>query len=102
MCNINIVFYISDTWYCSVRCRDDVNDIEDQVLQYSRKLMWDAPLQMTRNDIVREGDRMALISMWKIHMLSFWNRRHCHYRLIGHHLLACKKIYIKKYFLCNT
>ena len=48
-------------------------------------------LHLAHRDMVREGDGNALVSMWKIHMLQFWNRGHTHYKMIGHQFLACKE-----------
>ncbi len=42
---------------------------------------------------MREGDGEAMMSVWRLNMLEFWDNNHPRYLKIGHRLLAGKKQY---------
>ena len=70
-----------NVWYSSQHCDKQLEEGLDDVSDYSLRLVWDGLMQMSRNDMVREGDRRGAYF-------------HTHYRLIGHHFLVCK------FYLC--
>ena len=86
-------------WFCSDQCEADADISDDKVLHHNTKLMFVGLMHLAQRDFTREGDGEALVSMWKIHMLQFWNRGHTHYKMIAHQFLSCK---LRIYMLSNT
>lgn len=61
---------------------------DDYVQNYTRALMWEGLVNMTRKDAVREGDGPAMHSDWKLDYIQFWNNNHYKYTKIVHLFLA--------------
>ncbi|XP_035687479.1 uncharacterized protein LOC118423433 [Branchiostoma floridae] len=76
-----------DQWYCSDDCLQGAMS-EDKVQCYSKALMWEGLCHLVRRDCVREGDGPAMIQTWQMDMVSFWNKRHYKYFIIGHQMLT--------------
>ena len=50
--------------------------MDDQLMEHNIKLVFKSVRYEVSHDIVEEGDGEALLSMWKIDMLPFWNDGH--------------------------
>ncbi|CAG2241473.1 HARBI1 [Mytilus edulis] len=50
--------------------------------------MFDGLGHMARRDAIRENDGPAIISNWKVDMISFHNHHHPKYFILGHRLVA--------------
>ena len=96
---MNLFLYLyesSGTWFCSEECCLGLDNLDDDnVLQYSREVIWQGLNVAVRHDAVRQGNGLAMMSDWKYDMVSFWVNRHTTYFQIGHQFLA------SKYFLLN-
>ena len=53
--------------------------MDDQLMEHNIELVFKSVRYEGRHDIVEEGDGEALLSMWKIDMLQFWNDGHTHF-----------------------
>ena len=79
------------------------NNQEDHVKNYSLSLLWQGLRDLAHQDDIREGDGEAMMMIWRINMLQFWERKHNKYLIMGHRLLCSEYIqfYLKmksKYF----
>jgi len=86
-------------WWCSNKCREGTagEKSHDYVQSYSKTLGFLGLVDMVNRDIVREGDGEALNSEWRLAMPEFANKNHTKYFVIGHDLLAGKKIIFNKF-----
>ena len=64
------------------------NDQLDQIRSYARSATCYGLLDLCHRDTVREADGPAIMSMWRINMLRFWDGNHFKYLRAGHRLLA--------------
>ena len=76
------------TFLCNVG--DIPGASEDAVLQYSRAVMWEGLKDMVARDAIRENDGPAMISLWAMENVSFQDRGHNKYLIIGHRLLSSR------------
>ena len=83
----NALLYL-DVWYCSEQCRSNNNT--NKILKHSMRLLYECLCHLARRDMVREGDGLAVLSMWKINMFKFYKNNHTHYKTIGYNFLACE------------
>ena len=44
-------------------------------------------MDLAHRDTIREGDGVAMMSIWKLNMTRFWHGNHFKYLLLGHRLL---------------
>jgi len=45
-------------------------------------------MDMCHRDAIREGDGLAMMTLWRANMLRFWSGNHNKYFIAGHRLLA--------------
>ena len=84
-----------DTWYCSDECALGEEAFDDGVLQYTLEMLWKGINLLVRRDLVRAGDGLHMLTMWKLDMLQFWKNHHTRYLRLGHRLLACMFVHFK-------
>lgn len=75
-------------WYCSVGCAELAGQRPDYVRNYAISLTWYGLMDQVHRDTIREGDGLAMMSMWRLNMLRFWEGNHYKYLIIGHRLLS--------------
>jgi len=49
---------------------------------------WCGLLDLCHRDAIREADGVAMMTVWRVNMLRFWNGHHPKYFTTGHRLLA--------------
>ncbi|XP_053406393.1 uncharacterized protein LOC123566698 [Mercenaria mercenaria] len=83
-----------NNWYCSDSCRTPVTEnlenpyTEDGVYEYSKAAVYRGLLDLVHQDIIRENDGPAMMSLWRMNMVDFYSNNHHKYLQIGHMLLA--------------
>jgi len=75
-------------WFCSATCAVACGRQTDHVRNYSLAVCWYGLLDLCHRDAIREADGPAMMSMWRINMVRFWNGHHNKYLATGHRLLA--------------
>ena len=75
-------------WYCSWSCAEKGGVQQDYLRNYSVAVTWYGMLDLCHRDAIREGDGLAMMSIWKIHMPMFWRGNNYKYLIIAHRLLA--------------
>ena len=82
-------------WYCSKICQrargtKKLKNKEpvDGKFNYVTGLTYLELLEEVRRDAIRENDGIAMVSQWRLDMLSFHNRNHYKYIVMGHRLLS--------------
>ncbi len=84
------MFVTDETWYCSLQCATVGGASQDHLRNYSISTVWNGLLDIAYADMVKEGDGLAIMSMWRLNMIRFWIGGHNKYLIIGHRLLAGK------------
>ena len=77
-----------NSWYCSDACCVLDGQREDKLRSYSQSVLWNGLLDLSHRDMIREADGLAMMAMWRLDMLRFWEANHYKYLIIGHRLLA--------------
>ncbi|XP_076101214.1 uncharacterized protein LOC143071009 [Mytilus galloprovincialis] len=78
-----------EKWFCSQSCRSTITDPDiDHKFEYVKAVMFEGLGHMARRDAIRENDGPAIISNWKVDMISFHNHHHPKYFILGHRLVA--------------
>lgn len=97
------LYLVADgSWYCSRKCAAAAGEDQDHVRNYALAVTWYGLLDMCHRDMIREGDGLALLSMWRMNMLRFWGGRHYKYMILGHrHLAGWYNMYPFKHFPNN-
>jgi len=75
-------------WFCSMSCSVACDQPIDHVRCYSLAVCWNGLLDLCHRDVIREADGLAMMTMWRVNMVRFWNGRHNKYLATGHRLLA--------------
>lgn len=78
------------TWYCSPECASIGGEERDHVRSYALSVTLHGLLDLCHRDVIREADGLAMMSLWRVNMLRFWNGNHFKYLQLGHRLLAGK------------
>lgn len=55
---------------------------------YAIAVTWYGLMDLCHRDIIREGDGLAMMAMWRINTLRFWCGNHYKYMNLCHNLLA--------------
>ena len=75
-------------WFCSSVCEVASGHQTDHVRNYSLAVAWYGLLDLCHRDVIREADGLAMMAMWRVNMLRFWQGHHPKYLATGHRLLA--------------
>ena len=75
-------------WFCSAECAATVRQNADHVSSYAPAVTWYGLLDLCHRDTIREADGPAMMAMWRLNMIRFWQGHHYKYLSAGHRLLA--------------
>jgi len=75
-------------WFCSSTCEVACGHQTDHLRNHSLAMTWCGLLDLCHRDAIREADGVAMMTMWPVNMLRFWNGHHPKYLSTGHCLLA--------------
>ena len=79
--------FLESRWVCSIGCNQKK---KDNVLQYSKAILFDGLRNLCRRDAIRENDGPAMLSDWKRYSPEFHTGRHWKYAILSHTILAGK------------
>jgi hypothetical protein len=88
---INSEWYFAGSWYCSEVCRTSQNTDHKQA--YAMSTLWRGLLHYVERDVERENDGLAMITLWRLNMLEFWEYGHYKYLTLAYRLLASELIW---------
>ena len=83
-----VTFCTAGEWFCSASCEVAAGRQTDHVRNYSLAVIWYGLLDLCHHDAIREADGLAMMTMWRVNMIRFWNSRLDKYLSTGHRLLA--------------
>jgi len=92
-----VLFCAAGDWFCSASCSVAGGQQTDHVRNYSLAVCWYGLLDLCHRDVIREVYGLAMMTMWRVNMIRFWNGHHNKYLGTGHRLLAGAV-----FILCNV
>lgn len=82
-------------WFCSKKCEREVKkksrkskSKKDNILEYTKAVLWSGVGSMVRHDAVRENDGERIIRHWKYDMINYFENHHPKYFILGFRLLT--------------
>jgi len=86
-------------WFCSTTCLLAAGQQPDQGREYAIALTWCGLRDLCHRDAIREADGAAMMSLWRLNMLRFWEGHHYKYLSAGHRLLAGRPVFTGCYYV---
>ena len=91
-------------WFCSATCAAAADGEEpDGVFDYARSVTFCGLLDLCHRDVIREADGLAMMGMWRINMIRFWNGHHHEWVIACWQVLCVAHMIMTRIkFLCDS